>query len=398
MSAPSSISSAHPSDRSFCDLAVHCEIKEIAFRVGKAVVDFFVYVICAIYGTLTWICEKIEMLICCTCCEDGEDLPPDPKPTLPVPYSSPSRASDIPAETPSVVSEDKSPRIIDIGDYALEDDLPPPIPRPHQDAGPADGGPTGFLDSILRSITTSSKYHSKPARGKSTSSRNRSHASDLRKSSEDVKAMLMVHQEYPRLLVDEKVKAEKSSIEHTRWAATSLGKAIIDVAKTLLSEEEIDDLEASMPNGCVFFALLMLRATVFQTKTLHFRSDTDNAIPDGDVFEVPNFFTFENWEDQKYNNITAAEIVKLREDFWALKDGDKRMILEHIDSEVSGIKESGKPTGRFELIPPDAKRPTTAKKEEITEAAKNVHKRLLNYANKVIQNDLFRFTLQKSIS
>jgi hypothetical protein len=236
-------------------------------------------------------------------------------------------------------------------------------------------------------------------------SNSRSHEADLKRASESVREYLELHQEYPKFLEGEK-NVNPSKQVHIRWAATPLGKDIVKTSGIVLSESEAEDVETSMPRGPLLFALLMLRATVFQTKPLHFRAvlpngDTSSEFPSGDVFEVPNFFTYKNFREQAANDVTVNQIIQVREDFWALTDKDKQAILEHIDSAIETFEEKG--VKKFQLIPPTSteeseRREIKAQNVVISTTAEGVYRRLREYSSRVISNDLFKYTFNRSIN
>jgi len=61
-----------PQNQSFCELITHCEIKELACRVVSAVGLFFSYLIIGIYESLAFVCNAIDYVITCQCCDEGD--------------------------------------------------------------------------------------------------------------------------------------------------------------------------------------------------------------------------------------------------------------------------------------------------------------------------------------
>jgi len=84
------INPTHPTEQTFCDLVADCDIKEIAFRIGEAVYNFFSVVVVLLYQSLAGLCMLLYDIVCCICCdeEDFPALPPPPRVVTPWSFAS----------------------------------------------------------------------------------------------------------------------------------------------------------------------------------------------------------------------------------------------------------------------------------------------------------------------
>lgn len=105
-------------------------------------------------------------------------------------------------------------------------------------------------------------------------------------------------------------------------------KEVLNIAKEMLSAKDIENIEDA--SGAELFCLLLVRAVVFQARSLHF-----DATAAENVFNVPDYFKVKT-NDGSNNRADLSERLKtVRASFWRLDDSEKLAILSHIDTEIT---------------------------------------------------------------